>query len=126
MAVITRLHSTSIVVSDQEAAVRFYTETLGWTVSIDNVMDDSYRFVTVVPPGGGAEIALATAGMLGDRKHGSPSGISLFCDDVDATYRELSDKGVQFTMLPDDMPWGPRGAHFEDPDGNGFFLTSAP
>ncbi|MGC4192009.1 MAG: VOC family protein [Thermomicrobiales bacterium] len=121
---ITKIHSASIVVADQAAAVRFYTEVLDWSISIDQMMGDGYRFVTVVPPGGGAELALATAGGLGERQPGSESGISLLCDDVDATYRDLAEKGVNFTMPPDDMPWGARGAHFADPDGNGFFLTS--
>lgn len=121
---ITKVHSGAIVVSDQAAAARFYTETLGWTIAIDQLMGDGYRFLTVVPPGGGAEIALNRVGILGDRQPGSPSGISLLCDDVDQTYRDLADKGVNFTMPPDDMPWGARGAHFEDPDGNGFFLTT--
>ena len=121
---ITKIHSAAVVVSDQAAAIRFYTETLGWTISIDQVMGDGYRFVTVVPPGGGAELALNGVGIMGDRQPGSTTGISLFCDDVDATYRDLAEKGVAFTMAPDDMPWGARGAHFEDPDGNGFFLTA--
>ncbi|MGN6032842.1 MAG: VOC family protein [Thermomicrobiales bacterium] len=122
---ITKVHSAAVVVSDQAAAIRFYTEVLGWTLAIDQVMGDGYRFVTVMPPGGGAELALNGVGIMGDRQPGSPTGISLLCDDVDATYRDLAEKGVHFTMAPDDMPWGARGAHFEDPDGNGFFLTTA-
>lgn len=118
------MHSASVVVSDQAAAIRFYTEVLGWTIAIDQVMGDGARFVTVVPPDGGAELALTRIGILGDRQPGAPSGISLLCDDVDATWRDLVEKGVHFTMAPDDMPWGARGAHFEDPDGNGFFLTT--
>ncbi|MGC4105306.1 MAG: VOC family protein [Thermomicrobiales bacterium] len=120
---ITKIHSAAVVVSDQAAAIRFYTEILGWSISIDQMMGDGYRFVTVIPPGGGAELALNGVGIMGDRQPGSPSGISLLCADVDATYRELADNGVHFPMMPDDMPWGARGAQFEDPDGNQFFLT---
>jgi len=49
--------------------------------------------------------------------------MALFCDDLDATYRELSERGVRFTELPRRMPWGGYEAQFADPDGNTFELV---
>jgi uncharacterized glyoxalase superfamily protein PhnB len=42
--------------------------------------------------------------------------------DIDATYQELSAKGVRFPMVPSDQPWGGRLALFADPDGNVLYL----
>lgn len=121
---ITRVHSAPIVVSDQQAAIDFYVGKLGWDIVIDQMMGENYRFVTVSPSPGSAQIALNPEGMLRDRKPGSQSGISLIADDIDKLYEELSAKGVTFTMPPSDMPWGARGAEIVDPDGNTFFVTT--
>ena len=39
-------------------------------------------------------------------------------EDVDALYRKLKEKGVEFTVKPKTMPWGQRVAYFADLDGN--------
>jgi predicted enzyme related to lactoylglutathione lyase len=120
--VITQIHSATIIVSDQDTALEFYTGVLGWEVEIDQPMGEGQRFLTVKPKGGQASLALGTSAMFG----GNPSpatGISLIADDVEKTYEELTAKGVKFTMKPERMPWGDIGAHFEDPDGNGFYLN---
>lgn len=122
---ITRIHSAPVIVSDQDKALEFYTGILGWETEIDQEMGDGMRFITVKPKGAEAAIALNRPEMHDGAKPGSSSGISLIADDVQKTYEELSAKGVNFTMKPERMPWGDMGAHFEDPDGNGFFLNGA-
>jgi len=124
---ITRLHSASVVVADQDAAVDFYVNTLGWEKRIDQPMGDT-RFITVAPKGSDAELSLAPPEMMAQAgevtmKPGMNLGISLVCKDVKATCDEMMAKGVSFSMPPTDMPWGALGAHFEDVDGNTFFLT---
>lgn len=124
---ITRIHSAAVVVSDQDASLRWYTETLGWEERINQPMGDT-RFITVAPKGSSAELALNDPSMMeqsdGSKlQPGTAMGISLVCKDVQATYDELTAKGVSFSMKPEQMPWGALGAHFSDPDGNGFFLT---
>ena len=124
---ITRLHSASVVVSDQDAALDFYVNTLGWEKCIDQPMGDT-RFITVAPQGSAAELALMDPRMMEEAgeailKPGMNLGISFVCRDVQATCDELMAKGVSFPMPPTDMPWGALGAHFQDPDGNTFFLT---
>ncbi len=39
-------------------------------------------------------------------------------EDVNALYKELKEKGVEFTVEPKTMSWGQRVAYFSDPDGN--------
>lgn len=124
---ITRIHSASVVVADQDTAVDFYVNTLGWEKRIDQPMGET-RFITVAPKGSSAELALMDPRMMGQAdetslKPGMNLGISLVCKDVKATYEEMKAKGVSFSMPPIDMPWGALGAHFEDVDGNTFFLT---
>jgi catechol 2,3-dioxygenase-like lactoylglutathione lyase family enzyme len=130
--VISYIHSTTIIVSDQERALDFYVNTLGWEKRIDAMMGDGYRFVTVAPVGGQAELALGPAhmftlepgaGITRGRGMEGASGISFAVDDVDATYRTLVERGVQFTGPPERMPWGDKATWMMDPDGNRFFLT---
>lgn len=124
---ITRLHSASVVVSDQDASLDFYLNKLGWEKRIDQPMGET-RFITVAPKGSPAELALNDPRMMAEAgepvlKPGMNLGISFVCRDVQATCDDLMAKGVSFSMPPTDMPWGTLGAHFEDPDGNSFFLT---
>ena len=48
---------------------------------------------------------------------------SFACDDVEQTYRQLSERGVQFRGPPEKQPWG-TFAVFKDPEGNEFVLGS--
>ena len=48
---------------------------------------------------------------------------ALACDDVEATHRQLSERGVEFTAPPTREPWG-TFAKFKDPDGNEFVLSN--
>jgi catechol 2,3-dioxygenase-like lactoylglutathione lyase family enzyme len=124
----TRLHSTTIVVGDQEEALRFYVDTLGWEKREDNQMGPGMRFLTVVPPGAQTGIVLGQPEVYGAQPPTtigteSGTGISLMTDDIAATYAELSAKGVNFKQPPDTMPWGAKATWFSDPFGNEYFLV---
>jgi predicted enzyme related to lactoylglutathione lyase len=116
------IHSTTVIVKDQDAALAFYTNKLGWEKRIDQDMGGNERFLTVAPKGAQTELVLGSPTMYGEGK-GIVSGISLVADDVEATYKDLSAKGVQFKSAPETMPWGTKATWFSDPDGNEFFLT---
>lgn len=125
---IARIHSTTITVSDQDAALDFYVGKLGWEKRIDYVMEGGYRFLTVAPPGAQTEMALGVAGAIpgtAPREPGTDreSGISFAVENFDETYRTLVERGVRFTWGPEEMPWGDKGAWMADPDGNTFFLN---
>jgi len=142
---ISSIHSTSIFVSDQNAAVDFYVNKLGWAIAIDFPMGEGKRFVTVVPPGATTQLALnpqawiegqhASIGSVPGFAPNSPktvpgtdtpvraSGISLSTPDIDATYETLISRGVAFKGPIESMPWGGRATWFYDIDGHEFFLV---
>jgi catechol 2,3-dioxygenase-like lactoylglutathione lyase family enzyme len=129
---IAYIHNTTVVVADQERALDFYVNTLGWEKRIDVVMGDDYRFLTVAPVGGQTELALgpshiftAEPGTGVGAGPGMPgqTGITLGVDDVEETYRTLVERGVRFSGPLEEMPWGDKATWLFDPDGNGFFFT---
>ena len=71
------------------------------------------------PPGGAPGITLVT--WFADMQPGGVRGLVLEVDDIDKTYAQLTERGVQFNGPIDDQPYG-RFASFEDPDGNGWVL----
>jgi catechol 2,3-dioxygenase-like lactoylglutathione lyase family enzyme len=123
---ISRIHSTTIIVADQDASLDFFVKTLGWKKSIDNMMGPTMRFLTVVPPGAQTELVLATAGWMGPGSNlkSGYTGISLVSPDIEATYETLKKKGVKFKGPLETMPWGAKAAWFYDIDGNEFFLAA--
>jgi catechol 2,3-dioxygenase-like lactoylglutathione lyase family enzyme len=122
--VISHIHSTTIEVADQDAALDFYVTTLGWEKTMDNPMGDGMRFVTVAPPSATTQIVLGHSGWFsGEYAPPSKAGISLVTPDIDATYETLTRRGVRFKEPVAVMPWGQKAAWFYDPDGNEYFLV---
>ncbi|CAN5387693.1 MAG: bleomycin resistance protein [Nocardioidaceae bacterium] len=117
----TRIHSTAIIVKDQEAALEFWGGVLGFEKRLDADMG-GMRFLTVAPPGSATELVLGTTAMYANGS-GVVNGISFIVDDVDAMFADLSDS-VAFIGEPSDMPWGARGISFHDPDGNMHFVST--
>lgn len=112
----------SIPVARQDAALRFYTEKLGFTVVTDQPYDDRQRWIELGIPGAETHVVL----FMPDDHEGPGTGLShvtFYSDDVEATWRELSGRGVEFTRGPSTMPWGTFAA-FTDPEGNEFVLSS--
>lgn len=121
---ISRIHSTTLVVNDQDAALDFYVNTLGWEKAMDSPMGENMRWLTVVPPGATTQLVLAHTSWAGEGNTTSKnSGISLVSHDIDATYATLTARGVQFKGPVEVMPWGQKAAWFSDIDGNEFFLV---
>lgn len=125
---ISHIHSTTIAVADQDAALDFYVNTLGWEKRDDAPMGDGMRWLTVAPPGATTQLVLADPSWAGGenatRTPGGHTGISLVSHDLDATYETLSGRGVRFTQPVAEMPWGGKATWFTDPDGNEFFLVA--
>lgn len=121
---ITNIAVAGVFVSDQDQALTFYTEKLGFELRADQPMGPGQRWLEVAPPGAATRIVLypATEEMGADRL-GQFANIVFEPDDIDATYRELSARGVEFTEAPNDQSWGGRQAQFKDQDGNVFVLV---
>ena len=125
---ISHIHSTTIAVTDQDAALDFYVNTLGWKKGLDNSVEKGIRFLTVVPPEGETQLVLAHVSWAGGEGAGAQvggnTGITLVAPDIDATYETLKARGVNFKEPVAVMPWGTKATWFSDLDGNEFFLVS--
>ena len=112
-----------IQVDDQDRALRFWTERVGFEVVKDATMGDE-RWVEVRPPGH------ETMFVLSPREYPAPAvrdgipNVSYFfeADDLTATYEQLSSRGVTFVQTPVEYPWG-WWSMFVDDEGNRFALT---
>ena len=121
---ISHIHSATVVVADQDAALDFYVNTLGWEKAMDAPMGDGMRWLTVVPPGATTQLVLALPSWRGaDNTPSKDSGISLVAPDIDAAYETLAARGVRFKEPVAVMPWGQKATWFYDLDGNEFFLA---
>ncbi len=113
----------SIPVRNQEAALKFYTEKLGFKVETDALFGEGKRWIELSAPQGDVSVCLFTVPGQEDRI-GTFSNIIYSCDNVQKTYETLQERGVVFTQLPQKQPWGGTTSLFQDIDGNTFCLSS--
>jgi predicted enzyme related to lactoylglutathione lyase len=118
---ITHLKFATVPSRDQDRALAFWTEKVGFRVITDQPMGDQ-RWIELAIHNSQTGLVLFTQPGHEDRIGGRFNG-SLACDDVEATYRQLSARGVEFVGPPEKQPWG-TFAIFKDPDGNEFVLGS--
>ena len=111
----------SIPVTDQDRALAFYTEVLGFRLLTDQPYNDQQRWLELGIPGADTRIVLFRFGEK--LQPGGPLNITLWADDVEATAREMKAKGVEFVMEPKRMPYGTTSV-FKDIDGNCLVLSS--
>jgi len=127
-----KLSNTQLWVTDQDAALAFYTQKLGWEVRMDLTMPEmgNFRWLAV-GPSGQADISIVLMAIPGEpvmddqtarqvrelTAKGFAGTLFLTTDDIQATYRELSGRGVEFVEQPEQRPYGIDAA-FRDPSGN--------
>ena len=124
-----KIKLTSIYVDDQENALRFYTDVLGFVKKTD-VSNGPYRWLTVASPEepDGAELQLAlndnpaAAAYQRALFEQSQPAAMFFSDDVQADYARLHARGAQFTLLPTPVT-GSTIAMLNDTCGNLIQLT---
>jgi predicted enzyme related to lactoylglutathione lyase len=116
MPMMFRLEMVTVPVSNIDRAKAFYVDQVGFSTEQDVHVDDTHRFVELMPPGSACTIAL-TAGFV-DSEPGSLQGVQLNVEDVDEARAFLSDRGVEVSEVQN-FPWG-RFCFFSDPDGNGW------
>ncbi|MDT9002457.1 VOC family protein [Paucibacter sp. APW11] len=120
-----KIKIASVMVEDQEQALKFYTEVLGFTKMADIPMGETYRWLTVVSPDGieGVELALEPMAFPPARvfqkalfEAGIPA-TAFVTDALDAEVARLRERGLQFRGEIADM--GPiRAIMFADGCGN--------
>ena len=131
---ITKLSHATIWVLDQDEALKFYTEKLGFEVKMDATLE-GFRWLTLCPkeqkeveivlmePKTGPMMDEETASQLRSlvEKGALPGGV-FSTSDCKATYEELKAKGVEFLSGPEERPYGIE-AMLKDNSGNWFSLT---
>jgi uncharacterized glyoxalase superfamily protein PhnB len=132
-----RITSAQVWVHDQDEALAFYTDKLGMEVQSDVTVPEmgNFRWLTVAPPGQ-ADVAIVlmaipgppimdetTAAQVRDLMgKGFAGTVFLTTSDCQASYEELSARGVEFVDKPEKQLYG-IDAGFRDPSGNNFRLT---
>ncbi|HEU4971519.1 MAG TPA: VOC family protein [Gaiellaceae bacterium] len=127
-----QLTNTQVWVHDQDEALAFYTEKLGLELREDVTVPElgNFRWLSVGVPGQ-PDIAITLMAIPGPPvfdaetqdaiktlvAKGVASGLFFATDDVQATYEELKDRGVEFQQEPTEQPYGV-DAGFRDPSGN--------
>ena len=134
---IKRIGHVTVLVRDQDEALRFYTEKVGLEIRQDVTVPEmgNFRWLTVGPPQQDdiAIVLMAIPGpplMDADTERqvrdlvakGFAGTVFLSTDDCRASYKELVARGVEFTEEPEDRPYGV-DAGFRDPSGNNIRLT---
>jgi predicted enzyme related to lactoylglutathione lyase len=108
-----RIKLTSVFVDDQEKALRFYTEVLGFEKKND-FSNGPYRWLTVAsqeePEGTELQLALNNAPGAAAYQQAvfeqNQTAANFFSDDVKADYERMKAAGAQFTMTPNDIGYG--------------------
>ncbi len=119
MSAITGVRTVSIPVDDQDAALRFYVETLGFTKLRDTPTPNGGRWIELAP--GGSAVILTLEPALPDVTRGA-IGIRFTTNDADAAHDELATAGVDVDEILR-WPGVPPMFAFRDPDGNAFSVT---
>ncbi|HEX8121897.1 MAG TPA: VOC family protein [Solirubrobacteraceae bacterium] len=121
---ISELGVAMFSVADQDAALAFYTQKLGFEVRADIRFgeNDAMRWLEVAPPGSTARLA------LNPPMNGQPGGSSIGVEtpDVAGEYERikgLGDVDVDEHLM--DMPGTPRMFSLRDPDGNNVWVVEA-
>jgi predicted enzyme related to lactoylglutathione lyase len=124
-----KIKVTSIYVDNQDNALRFYTDVLGFTKKND-FSQGPYRWLTVTPSGDPNDVELQLA--LNNNPAGktyqealfsqSQPAIMFFTDDIKGDYERAKSKGAEFTMAPTDVT-GSTIAMLKDTCGNIVQLT---
>jgi catechol 2,3-dioxygenase-like lactoylglutathione lyase family enzyme len=111
----------SIPVADQDRALTFYTEKLGFRLLTDQPFNDKQRWIELGISGSETRVVLFNfdSGL----QPGAKMNVTFWTDDVEQTVRELESKGVEFVKKPQKADWG-TAAIFKDIDGNIFVLSS--
>jgi catechol 2,3-dioxygenase-like lactoylglutathione lyase family enzyme len=128
---IKQLTTVQVWVHDQDEALAFYTEKLGFELREDVTVPElgNFRWLTVGVPG--QEVAIVLMAVPGppvfDEEtrnqinalvaKGAATGLFFSTDDIDSTYQELKGRGVEFQQEPTQQPYG-IDTGFRDPSGN--------
>jgi predicted enzyme related to lactoylglutathione lyase len=132
-----RIANTQLWVHDQDEALAFYTKKVGFEVRSDVTVEElgDFRWLTVGPVGQ-PEVAIVLMAIPGPpvmdaataeevrslMGKGFAGTVFLSTDDCQASFEELTARGVEFVEKPEPRPYGIHSA-FRDPSGNNVRVT---
>jgi predicted enzyme related to lactoylglutathione lyase len=116
---IDRIKAVTIAVEDQEEALQWYTEKLGFAKKAD-IASPGFRWVTVAPAGQ-EDVEFLLASWFPSLVGKNATCVVHTANCVE-THKLLADRGVEFTQLPERRPYGTE-AVFQDLYGNRYALV---
>ena len=119
MQAIDRVSTVTIAVADQDEALVWFTEMLGFEKKMD-VRSPQFRWLTVAPPQQ-VDVEFLLASWFPDRVGKNATWV-LSTRDCQGGYEELKGRGVEFSQKPEMRPWGIE-AIFSDLYGNKYALV---
>jgi catechol 2,3-dioxygenase-like lactoylglutathione lyase family enzyme len=119
---ISHVKFISVPTTDQDRALTFWTERVGFRVLTDQPFDDKQRWIELRIGSSDTRVVLFVFDGDGLKPGGLFNG-AFACENVEQTYLQMVERGVEFTSPPQKEPWGTFAA-FKDPDGNQFVLSS--
>jgi lactoylglutathione lyase len=131
---IDRIGGIVVIVSDQQKAMEFYNQKLGFEIKTD-MSFVGIRWIEVGPKDSQSTISLmlpniqmmSNEGVVEAAKKGigTETGIWFYSNDMQSTYEELKNKGVDITP-PEKQEWGGIMSKLKDQDGNSYSIISSP
>ena len=117
---ITDVRTIGINVTNQDEALAFYVEKLGFEKRLDAPISPTMRWLEVAPPGVRTSIALNAGEDTADV--GTDTGVRFTVPDAAAEHAALRGRGV---AVGDLLRWDgvPPMFTFDDPDGNRFYIV---
>ncbi len=117
---IKQIATVGVYVEDQQAAVSFWTEKVGFEVRRNQPMGPEASWIEVGPKGAQTCLVIYPKKLMPNWAELKPS-IVFECDDIHGTYEQMKANGVTFLEELKTMQWGTY-ARFADLDGNEFLL----
>ena len=129
---IDKIEGIKVMVSNQQKALDFYTQKLGFEVKLDTDTA-GYRWIVVGPKNSDTVISLVDLSQLeknsefkemkkSESRIGTNTGIWFYAKDIISNYKELKSKGVEITK-PVKQVWGGTMCTVYDQDKNGYGLV---
>ena len=128
---IDEIEGIVVMVSNQQKALEFYTQKLGFTTKLDTD-EAGYRWIVVGPKDSNTALSLVDSDQIKNesgekientkKKIGTPTGIWFYTKDIDGTCNELKSKGVEITE-PEKQAWEGMMSTLYDQDRNSYWLV---
>ena len=120
MTTISDVRTVAVSVANQDDAIAYYVETLGFEKRLDAPISPTTRWIEVAPAGASVSIALNAAEGFGARS--TDTGVRFTVPDARAEHASMQERGVTVGYL---LTWEgvPPMFSFDDPDGNRFYVV---